>query len=85
MKARYFEYMEEDLTYKSSSLLGIKGSLKRNITFWENIGASAFILDIISYGFKGALAIRRIFSLVDMITKPKFSNSPNIFKIGLFR
>ena len=34
---------------------------------------------------KGALAIRRIFSLVDMITKPKFSNCPNIFKIGLFR
>ena len=52
MKARYFEYMEEDLTNKGSSLLGIKGSLKRNITFWENIGASALILDIISYGFK---------------------------------
>ena len=32
---------------------------------------------------KGALAIRRIFSLVDMITKPKFSNCSNIFKIGL--
>ena len=34
---------------------------------------------------KGALAIRRIFSLVDVITKPKFSNCPNIFTIGLFR
>ena len=34
---------------------------------------------------KGALAIRRIFSLVDMITKPKFSNCPNVFKIGLIR
>ena len=34
---------------------------------------------------KGALAIRHIFSLVDMITKPKFSNCPNVFKIGLFR
>ena len=34
---------------------------------------------------KGALAIRRIFSLVEMITKPEFSNCPNIFKIGLFR
>ena len=33
---------------------------------------------------KGALAIRRIFFLVDMITKPKFSNCPNVFKIGLF-
>ena len=52
MKSRYFEFMEEDLTYKSSSLLGIKGSLKRHITYWENIGASAFILDIISSGYK---------------------------------
>ena len=33
---------------------------------------------------KGALEIRRIFSLVDLITKPKFSNCPNVFKIGLF-
>ena len=31
-----------------------------------------------------ALAIRRIFSPVDMITKAKFSNSPNYFKIRLF-
>ena len=34
---------------------------------------------------KGALAIRRIFSLVDMIKKRQFSNCPNVFKIGLFR
>ena len=34
---------------------------------------------------KGALAIRRIFSLVDMNTKPKFSNCPDVFKIQLFR
>ena len=26
------------------------------------------------------LAIRRIFSLVDMITNTKFSNCPNVFK-----
>ena len=31
-----------------------------------------------------ALVIRCIFSLVDMITKAKFSNSPNDFKIRLF-
>ena len=31
------------------------------------------------------LAIRRIFSLVDMITNTKFSNCPNIFKIGVVR
>ena len=28
---------------------------------------------------KGVLAIRRIFSLVDMIAKPKFWNCPNVF------
>ena len=32
---------------------------------------------------KGALAIRRIFSIVDMITKPKFSNCPNVFAVAL--
>ena len=46
-----------------------------------NITARAICCAIV----KGDLAIRRIFSLVDMITKPKFSNCPNIFKIGLFR
>ena len=35
------------------------------------------------YRTKEALAIRRIFSLVDMITKAKFSNSPYGFKIRL--
>ena len=29
-----------------------------------------------------ALAIRRVFSLVDMITKTKFSNCTLVFKIG---
>ena len=29
---------------------------------------------------KELLAIRRIFSLVDMITNTKFSNCPNVFK-----
>ena len=31
------------------------------------------------------LAIRRIFSLVDMITNTKISHCPNIFKIGVVR
>ena len=35
--------------------------------------------------FKGALEIRCIVSLVDLITKAKFSNSPNVFKIDLIR
>ena len=34
--------------------------------------------------FKEALTIRCIFSLVDMITKAEFSNSPNDLKIHLF-
>ena len=29
------------------------------------------------------LAIKRIFSLVDMITNTKFSNCPNVFKFGV--
>ena len=33
---------------------------------------------------KEALAILRIFSLVDTITKGNFSNSPNDFEIRLF-
>ena len=32
--------------------------------------------------FKEALAIRRVFSLVDMITYNKFSNCTLVFKIG---
>ena len=32
---------------------------------------------------KELLAIRRIFSLVDMVTNTKFSNCPNVFKIGV--
>ena len=32
---------------------------------------------------KELLAIRRIFSQVEMITNTKFSNCPNVFKIGV--
>ena len=37
----------------------------------------------IIYTTKEVLVIRRIFSLVDMIANTKFSNSPNVFKIGV--
>ena len=33
--------------------------------------------------FKQVLAIRRVFSLVDMTTNTEFSNCPNVFKIGV--
>ena len=39
------------------------------------------VINTFNQEFKEALAIRRIFSLVDMITKAKFSNSPNDFNI----
>ena len=45
---------------------------------------SISLFDGICHLFKEALAIRRIFSLVDMITEAKFSNSPNDFEIRLF-
>ena len=32
---------------------------------------------------KGVLAIRSMYSLVDMIINIKFSNCPNVFKIGV--
>ena len=32
---------------------------------------------------EGVLALRCIFSIVDMITNTKFSNCPNVFKIGV--
>ena len=35
--------------------------------------------------FKEHLAIRRIFSLVDMITNTKFSNCPDVFEIGVVK
>ena len=35
------------------------------------------------HGVKEHLAIRRTFSLVDMITNTKFSNCPNVFEIGV--
>ena len=58
---------------------------KLPISVFRNYSALLLEYTLIHSIFKGALAIRRIFSLVDMITKPKFSNCPNVFKIGLFQ
>ena len=41
------------------------------------------VQNMVRLHIKEVLAIRRIFSLVDMITKTKFSNHPNVFEIGL--
>ena len=40
-------------------------------------------MDIFGGHRKEHLAIRRIFSLVDIITNNKFSNCPNVFEIGV--
>ena len=58
---------------------------KAIFVYTEKNHASKSFLKIYPLKDKGALVIRRIFSLVDMITKPKFSNCPNVLKIGLFR
>ena len=33
-------------------IVKVKGSLKRNVAFWEHIGASPFIRDTIASGYK---------------------------------
>ena len=40
---------------------------------------------VCDWGIKEALAIRRLFSLVDIITNTKFSNCTLVFKIGAVR
>ena len=46
----------------------------------QGISEQVFSDDIF---YKEALAIRRTFSLVDMITNTKFSNCPKVFKIDV--
>ena len=46
MQQTFFEIKEADLLNNQSSDC-IKGSLKRNVIFWEEIGASEFILETI--------------------------------------
>ena len=43
------------------------------------------VIVIVSWAIenKEHLAIRRIFSLVDIITNTKFSNCPNVFEMGV--
>ena len=38
--------------FEGSSQVIVKGRLKVNISFWQNIGASKFILDTLSFGYK---------------------------------
>ena len=64
-------------------LLGINlagsGQLEKMLIFPEPDG----IFDYLYNFLKELLAIRRLFSLVDMITKTKFSNCPNVFFLKL--
>ena len=38
--------------FEDSSQVIVKGRLKANISFWQSIGASKFILDTLSFGYK---------------------------------
>ena len=38
--------------FEGSSQVIVKGRLKANISFWQSIGASKFILDTLSFGYK---------------------------------
>ena len=76
-----------------TKLSRINGHQSQNIRYTNHLKYSSILVICVgneqikftgSIFCKGALAIRRIFSLVEMITKPKFSNCPNVFKIGLF-
>ena len=49
MQQTFFEIKEEEFFNDQSSVC-IKGSLKRNVKFWEEIGASEFILETIKIG-----------------------------------
>ena len=49
-QARYFDIKEEEFFNKG--LATVKGNLKRNISFWEEIGSSAYIIDVIKNGYK---------------------------------
>ena len=44
------DYEHESLT--GSAILQVKGSLRRNISFWHDIGAPEFILSIIQDGYR---------------------------------
>ena len=50
MKQTFFEIREEDILKNLSSGC-LKGNLKRHFKFWEEIGASDFVLDTIKHGY----------------------------------
>lgn len=52
MQKRFFEIKEEEFSLKNKDVTCVKGNLKRNISFWEEIGASDFIIDVIKNGYK---------------------------------
>lgn len=59
MQKTFFEYKEEEFFQLNREDNCVKNNLKRNVSFWEEIGASEFILDIIKTGYKRFLFMRR--------------------------
>ena len=51
MQSLYLEYIEEE-TFNSNIDNNIKGSLRKNFSFWKEIRTSQFVLDIIKTGYK---------------------------------
>ena len=60
-------------------LLSLQGESK----YWIKKVFDKTIAAQVTLWLKEGLAIRHIFSLVDMITNTKFSSRPNVFKIGV--
>ena len=58
---------------------GPNSELYRNRKWYFPMNVQA----VCSHDLKEHLAIRRTFSLVDMITNTKISNCPNVFEIGV--
>ena len=48
---RQINYFEERSIQEKDSFQGVKGRLSKNVQFWENIGASPFVIDTIKNGY----------------------------------
>ena len=65
--------------YQRHSELIVKYNIGLKTLLQQGISEPIFYVDL---GYKEALAIRRVLSLVDIFTNTKFSSSTLVFKIG---
>ena len=73
------------INIKMPTIVGILMFISMINTMSERLQTENFILHYFTFykQLKEHIAIRRTFSLVDMITNTKFSNCPNVFEIGV--